>query len=159
MNKFLSELEKKGLLKNLVEIIDWLFDDHKFDNYTSDNKKKLTNRIKKLPGLTKESYICDSKKHLVFPSNSKKSITIIISQGNSQSEDLIRHLRNGIAHGHAKCLAIKGIDYIEIKDFGKSKESKENDYTNQSAYILLPLDYLSKIYTFFTEIKNEKKNH
>lgn len=47
--------------------------------------------------------------------------------------DLVRHIRNGIAHGHTEIRKVESMLYIEILNYS------DNTQKTQSAYIFLPL--------------------
>lgn len=97
-----------------------------------------------------ESFNRKSKmmKYPVFASkrNRKKKPIAVISSNGSLGVDLVRHIRNGIAHGNAELYRANALDYIEIKDFGLK---------GQTAYIAIPLPYLSRLYCIYQGIEDE----
>ena len=79
-----------------------------------------------------ETIIVKSKYYLFFNSN------------NSESIDILRHIRNGIAHGRTKLKKEKGTICIYILDFNKEKK--------MSAQIHIPLNYIEKFRKLYKKI-------
>ena len=78
--------------------------------------------------------------------NRKKKPFAVISSSGSLGVDLVRHIRNGIAHGNADLYTANTLDFIEVKDFGLK---------GQTAFIAVPLSYLFSIYRIYREIERE----
>lgn len=160
--RFFKALYEYSLYSKYAEILDWLFRDGKFDSSIWDNKNKVqafTKAFYKFDGFAKDQSFYASKKNLVFPcagSYDKQPVpTIYMSAGESYARDLLRHIRNGIAHGKAEVYAVETELLIELLDFGK-ESSQEN---GQTAYMVLPLEYIEKIYKlYFLKEKTWKKN-
>lgn len=150
-NRFFTNLKEEIKLKrikaNIYNIIDWLFDDEKFDNKYW-NKKKLAQFTK----MIKKKYMNDKNyqygpiKSLKFPKR-KKIFYIVISKGNSEIKDITRHIRNGIAHNHTTIKNISSNVYFEIKDFS---------YNRQTSQMLITYDFLNDLYIIYNEIKVNK---
>lgn len=160
--RFFKALYEYNLYSKYAEILDWLLSDGKFDSSIWDNKNKVqafTKAFYKFDGFTKDHSFHASMKNLAFPcagSYDKQPVpTIYMSAGESYARDLLRHIRNGIAHGKAEVYAVKTELLIELLDFGK-ESSQEN---GQTAYMVLPLEYIEKIYElYFLKEKTWKKN-
>jgi len=148
MSRLFSELVNTGLYKNLSTVLDWLFDDNRFQYWDKANVCLLTKRIKRMPFIGEETYVYNSIKKLEFPKKAQDNLLIMISKSESESKDLIRHIRNGIAHGNARIICRNGNNYIEIFDYNKGKL--------QTAYIFIPIDYIMEIYSLFNQIKKQK---
>ena len=159
MEKLFSSLVNYNLIKDWAEILDWLFDEEKFSsdrNWSSEDTKKFCKRVKDDLLLKKEQYYkYDSIKNIQEAINEDKNyqIKFIHSKGskiNSQGKDIVRHLRNGIAHGRTKVERYNNELYIEIKDF--------NNQNKQTAYIYIPINYISQIHKIYSEIEKGLKN-
>lgn len=151
MSNFFKEIVDYQQIYNLSETIDWLFDDNKFlaeNGWRPEAVGRLTKKIKKLPYFGKDNYKYDAVKNLRFPKRQCRTIKAFFSNGNSESKDFIRHIRNGIAHGNARCVDLKKNElYIEIKDY------KDHSRKNQTAYILIPISYLNKVHCLYNEVE------
>ena len=82
-----------------------------------------------------------------------------MAKGSSEGRDWLRHIRNAIAHGKVRVIykadAGKSGMLLELLDFGKA-ETGEGD---QTAYMLIPLEYLADIHKlYFEKEKQWKKN-
>lgn len=154
MANFFYSLVDYNLINRWGEVLDWLFDDNRFDNNNGWNSKmsgQLTRKIGKLEKIEKRNFIHDSIRNLTFPDSyydrNETNVSIIISNNTgSKCKDLVRHIRNGIAHGHTRCKNIDGTPYIEILDYNKN---------TQTAYIYMPIDYIAQIYDMYVSIKND----
>lgn len=147
---FFRDLVKKSLIKDWAMTLDWLFCEDKFDEqdgWGKERKKSFTKEIAKLKKLNGhfEEF---SRKEEKFPP--KYTVGIYMVKGNGKGEDAVRHIRNGIAHGHVKICKTK--PYIEIEDFGSK---------GRMAHIYLPIEYIpqiAKIYFKVQKMKLEKSN-
>ena len=75
---------------------------------------------------------------------------IIHSKGDgSEGRDLVRHLRNGIAHGKTKVFSRDGHLWFELKDYNTKKEP--------TAYTALPIGYLSQLQSIYISVCRQKK--
>lgn len=150
--RFFKALNDYNLYYKYAEILDWLLSDGKFDVSIWDNKNKVqafTKAFYKFERFSKEQSFHQSKKSLSFPCSGSYSQlyvpSIYMSAGESYARDLLRHIRNGIAHGNARVYDFENELLIELLDFGK-----ESIYDNgQTAYMLLPLEYIEKIYELY----------
>ena len=152
MNMFKTLLEK-GLLVDYVEFFDWLLSDDKFDKGLWDNKNKVqafTKAIHRVDSFSADRIIYGAKRDIAFPSfGDYKKIScpaIYMSKGESEARDLIRHIRNSIAHGNVKLHDGSSL-IIELMDYGK--EGYNN--SGQTAYMCFTLDSLLTIYKVYRE--------
>lgn len=154
MAKFFSSLVEKELIEDWGKILDWLLDDDRFAKARGWEKgqvTKFTNRVSRLPGLRKENYICGALKDIHFPQKGHcHAPTILMGTADSKGKSIVKHIRNGIAHGRTRVLKEGGELYIEIEDFGKvGKEGPKR----QTAYLYIPMSYLPEMYKIYAEIE------
>ena len=158
MGKFFNCLVSEDLIKDWASTLDWLFDDLKFSaerNWNGGYTSSFTKKVKEL------KYFVDNKncvkyskcKGADFPNQSKKRRReclplIVMSQKESFARDLIRHIRNGIAHGNTAVHKVKGELFIEIIDYTDKSKSPDK----QSAYLFLPLSYITQFYKIYEGI-------
>jgi hypothetical protein len=144
------------LLNDAPAILDWLFDDKKFNNkhWTMGTKRKLTNRISKLDGFSPSAFAKKTGGNeypkIQSKRNRKRQPYAIFSSSESLGQDFIRHIRNGIAHGQAEFYNVKGVSYIQITDKGTK---------GQSAFIAMPISHLERIYQIYQEINKDTGNY
>lgn len=149
--KLFSALLKKKEFSHYADTLDWLLSDNKFKKSVWDQQKvqQLTKSIYKIKGFSRDRLIYRSKKTLIFPKRGDylkyQSFTFYVARGESIAKDLIRHIRNGIAHGNITLHDIKGNLIVELLDFGK--ESKQSD--GQTAYMVFPLYFLNDLYSLY----------
>ena len=150
--KLFSTLYIKCLFKDYVEALDWILSDGKFDETIWDNKNKVqafTKALHKMKGFSPDVLFYGAKKDINFPSKGsyrKHEVpSIYMAKGESEARDLVRHIRNGIAHGNIELYEVDGVVIAEILDFGKDG----NSASGQTAYLLIPLTYLINIYTLY----------
>ena len=149
MGKLFGKLVDEGLYKDWPSILDWLFDDNRFQDWSSGYVGALTKKIKRLPHIGKDTYYYDYAKNLVFPTKSTiHNVMIMMVKGDGEARDLIRHIRNGIAHGKTNVLKKNNELYIEIFDY--SKDNK------QSAYLFIPINYINQIHSLYQQVKKSK---
>ena len=158
---FFSFLSNYNFIDEYAEIFDWIFNDNKFPKLIWDNPNKVkafTKALHKLDKLSPNSIHYDAKCRLDFPIHSETFPCIYMAKGSSEGRDWLRHIRNAIAHGKVKVIhkaedGKSGI-LIELLDFGKI----ENDDSGQTAYMLIPLEYLIDIHKiYFDKEKQWKK--
>ena len=127
MGKFFGSLVSENLIIDWASTLDWLFDDLKFSKergwnggYTASSTKK----VKKLKHLSdKEGRVKYGKcTEIDFPNQCKNQRKerwpyIAMTSGDSFVRDLIRYIRNGIAHGNTNISKVGSECYIEIIDF------------------------------------------
>lgn len=164
MGKFFEHLISENKYCEWAATLDWLFDDLKFSserNWNGGYVGSFTRKIKKLKYLSDNSNSVWHGKVQVkdFPNQNKtrkkaKENCIIMKAGDSFARDLVRHIRNGIAHGQATITNSKCELYIEIIDY--SDKSKSAD--KQTAYIYIPMEYITTFYKIYSEINNSIMN-
>lgn len=143
------------LVNEWAEMLDWLFDENKFDKakgWTSGYVGSLTKKIRKLSKFSKgNNYRYGSAMSLSFSNidlkKSESNIEVAFSKNESEAKDLIKHIRNGIAHGRTNCFNYKGELFIEVKDFSDKSLKK------QTAYICFPISYIGKIYKLYLDVE------
>lgn len=153
MSKLFNGLVSEGVLTDWAEILDWLFDDERFSEgrgWTRGFIGSFTKKIKRLPNLGENNYFYNAAKDLHFPESAPTTLTIMHTKGDSESRDLIRHIRNGIAHGKTTLSKPNGELHIEIVDYGKTKE--------QTAYMFMPVRYIFLIYEAYKQVEKSKNN-
>lgn len=157
MNLF-SFISQNRNNKEDASFFDWLFAD-KFDKNLWSNQNRvqsMAKRIRKLNGLRREDFICDALKRITLPEagtfKSQRCPTILFGEGDGEARGWIRHIRNGIAHGNCHAVLINGEPCLELLDFS------DDSHRNQTAYILVPLEYLFETKRIYDELEaNWKK--
>lgn len=151
--EFFSKLPIEKDWKEWAQTFDWLFHDERFPKergWDSSLVGKFTNRIKKMEFFAEGVFEHGSAKKLIFPKTTPKSIpTVIIGTNESQGRDLMRHIRNGIAHGRVKVLKQEKTVYVEIVDMKA---------TQQTAYLYVPYTYILGLYQIYKEMEHAIKN-
>ena len=71
--------------------------------------------------------------------------------GQGEAKDIVRHIRNGIAHGRAALCTRNKIRCIELTDYGKYGE--KNEKGGQTAYLLMPVVFIQDLYNIYTSIR------
>ncbi|MBP3884459.1 MAG: hypothetical protein J6D54_05925 [Olsenella sp.] len=154
MASFFEEFSDRLPPGRLFEVLDWLFDDRRFSPsvWGRGERAKFTKRIKKLDGFGDMSFGYKSKK-LVYPrlpseqSHLKKTYAVFSKQLGSQGADFVRHIRNGIAHGHASLYTVGSNTFIEIRDYGRGG--------TPSAFIAMPAAFISDTLDIYRRIEQE----
>ena len=72
----------------------------------------------------------------------------MMSSGDSFARDLIRHIRNGVAHSEVRISKVHEEPYIEIIDYSDKSKSPEK----QTAYLFFPLSYVGQFYKVYCDI-------
>ena len=119
MNGVFQALRDEKQLNDWANLFDWLFDDDRFDErcgWTGGYIGAFTKKTKKLFENFGVNYNYARCKELTFCRTSNHTIAFF-SAGESEGRDLVRHIRNGIAHGRTVMQKINDELYIEIKDF------------------------------------------
>lgn len=151
-SKLFVDLVDNGLINSWGNLLDWLFDDQKFDNWTPDLLKKYIKKLKRLPNLSNSNYKYDFSINLPFPKKmTRQKIKFLSGKHDGEARDWVRHIRNGIAHGKTRIIKEPDELWIEIKDYNKSG--------NQTAYIYFPISYICKTYELYKEIDKLKYFH
>lgn len=153
MATFYSDINVFINISEWVNIIDWIFED-KFqgENWSSGYVGQFIKRVKKLNGISKNNYNYESACKIIFPNGrSRKRILIQLGNGNGESRDLLRHIRNAVAHNNASIFNRQGNYYFQFIDFASDKKT-------QTAYILFPIEYLKTIYDIYKDVEQKVKN-
>lgn len=148
MSNFFQNIVDNNLFNDWAATLDWLVNDNKFDEkngWTSGYIGSLTKKIKKMNGFGDETYLHTAIKNLTFPSNRSNTIMALFSNGDSECKDFIRHIRNGIAHGNARCFKQKCELFIEIKDYDSTGK-------NQTAYFYFPISYITQVHKLYMDV-------
>ena len=164
MSKFFKCLVSERLMDEWASTLDWLVDDLKFSELRNWNRGYTSSYTKKLKKL---KYLSDKEKRVhygacrckEFPNQcdnqrKKRVPFIMMLSGDGFARDLIRHIRNGIAHGETDIRKVKEDLYIEILDFSDKSKKPEK----QTAYLFLPLTYITKFYKLYDEINRAIMN-
>lgn len=158
MGVFFQTLKRTGQEQEWFPVLDWLFDDLKFQEsrfWNREKSKKYTTAIKKFANLDtkKNNYFHLKAKDLNFHQlihiHKRMNNALFILQKDSHehvSVGVIRHIRNAIAHGNVKIYLQHPI-FIEINDFNKRK--------TQTAYFYIPLCYVKNFYDLYCDLKTD----
>ena len=159
-------MKRKGFLESFfqeypceewIKIIDWLFWDEKFILWTKLQLKQFVEDYKATSMVRDGLYLYD-KKAVSNPSkynrqkNRKKKSIIIMVRGQGQARDIVRHIRNAVVHGGATLCTRNGIRHLEIIDYGNYGEN--NSRNGQTAYMLIPVDFVKKLFDTYNSIQN-----
>lgn len=146
MERFFEKLDMYLQLSEWAKIIDWIFED-KFNekSWSSGKVGKYTKTIKRINGLSKSNYKYDSASKLNFPQKKSTKIQYLIGNGNSEARDLLRHIRNAVAHNNARIFIRNGAYFFEFKDY-------KSDQITQTAYILMPVENLMNMYEIYKKM-------
>lgn len=155
-----SLLSDYNLIDDYAKIFDWIFNDNMFPALIWDNKNKVqafTKALHKLDKLSPDNIHYDAKERLAFPERSNVYSCIYMAKGSSEGRDWLRHIRNAIAHGKVNVVyktdaCMSGI-LLELRDYGKA----ETGEGGQTAYMLIPLEYLADIYKVYLEKEKQWK--
>lgn len=151
MSDFFKKLAELNNYNEWAAIFDWLFDDNKFKYWTSGYVGSLTKKIKRLPYIGNNNYAYDTSSKIAFPKITiSKSVKILMIRGDSEGKDVIRHMRNSIAHGNAFICMQNGTPYVEITD--------HNRKGMQTAYMFFPLEYIKTIHKLYKDVEKSKNN-
>ena len=155
MGKVFARLFDKEENIKTAEMIDWLFDDLKFEKERNWNRgyvAQLTRRFKKNLETEKCFISQDKTTKLVFPNQAsrrkKKQISIIMPRSDSFSKDLIRHIRNGFAHGNTTICNVSKEPCFEIIDYSDTSKSPEK----QNTYICIQIKTVLELYEIYLDI-------
>ena len=149
MSKLFVNLVNNGLINSWASLLDWFFDDEKFDEWTPNQLGRYIKKLKKLPGLGENSYKYDAIKNLSFPKRLiKRKIKFLSGRHGGEAKDWVRHIRNGIAHGKTRIIRETDELWIEIKDYNKSGY--------QTAYMYFPMSLIFRTFEIYKEIDKQK---
>ncbi len=178
MAKFFSTLVNKGLIREWTGVLDWLLDENRFSEekgWTPSQVRKFTNNIKKEFDLLDNSkYQVGALKNLIFPNTingvKNPTNTIMMIAGDSEGRNIVRHIRNGVAHGRIKFIERKKELLIEIIDYGNNEQTKVSNTKSsknaekktgklkQSAFICIPANYIQRIYEIYLNLEKSQNN-
>lgn len=141
MAKLLQKLHEENMLtEKWCVLIDTLLTGqytHSCPNWNSGYTRKLTNAMKKIIkielGSTLEVYNC-------------KEEIIEISEKEGYSANVLRHLRNGIAHGHADIIRHSNEWYIKLEDYKVSGKEKTANCKEKTAYMWMTVRTLFALF-------------
>ena len=152
---FFRDLVNNSLINEWAENIDWLFRDDKFEKWGKSEKTRYSKMIKRY--LANDNVIFE--RLLVKEFNEKmfeekirepSSLYVYINVCNSEGIDLLRHIRNGIAHSHCSIEKNKrGKLLLRITDYNKNKE--------RTAEIKVPIDIITKLRNLYKNIPKMNK--
>ena len=101
MSDFFRVLVSNNLMNEWAKVLDWIFDDNRFSKehgWTSGYVGSFTKKLKKLEGFEK-GYAQVKSDYLNYPIECKQLTFIANFSGESEARGIVRHIRNGIAHG------------------------------------------------------------
>ena len=160
MNNFFKNIYRRindnRISSGIIEALDWLFDDKKFDEtiwqqVIIDRKGKkryrtecLNKEIMKDCSFNNNNYIYGKHDdiHEKMINHNTRGTYIVFDQSEPVCIDFIRHIRNGIAHSNTKF----SDEFIEILDY-KSKGR------TQTAYIYMKIENIIKIHKCYKLVK------
>ena len=132
------------------DVLDWWLSEGKFDNWKRVEVTRFTKSLHRLSGLSlKRDLHYASAKQLKFPKKAVRWPQLWLAKGDGEGKDWVRHIRNGIAHGHVEVRIIKGKELVEITDYSKSKNK-------QTAYILMEMEWLKDIWERYKRCKRAR---
>lgn len=150
MGQLINRLVSENLINEWAEILDWLLDENKFSpqkRWTPQKVGLFTKSVKRQLSVKDANYKYDSVKNLCFKTTSNEN-TMIFSRSESEGRDIVRHIRNGIAHGRCEIRKSRNVLFIQIKDYNRTGD--------QTAYMYIPLDSIRTIHKIYKE--KEKNN-
>lgn len=155
MNSFLTNLANSSNYMEISKYIDWLVDDDKFDvkGWNKSKTSRYTKEIKGISGFEEKHYHHGGSKDMKYPKSALKHFAIYMQNDEAECKDLVRHIRNGFAHGNIKMRNISKNKFIEIVDMGKSNRTDKP--SGQTAYILVPLEFAYQLYVVYERIRKK----
>ena len=153
MGDFFKGLEANGLFRRWASILDWLFDERKLceqSGWSPSYTRSLSIAISGL--LISQNIDCktySSKRQIEYSLARPKRYCVSI-KGNGLTKTFLRHLRNGIAHGHCSLLKSGGTLCIKLFDYNGDATKPEK----MTAYLFIPLDFVKKVYSEYLSISN-----
>lgn len=149
MGRFFRELVSKNIIEDWANIIDWLLDDSKFTNWEQRKKGKMT-RCMKNYFIRENIEYRKVGKNEIQEIKPKVPYYIYITSSQSESMDLVRHIRNGIAHSNCIIRKAKnGKLYIEIGDCDKNQNKR-------SALMKIPIETIHELQKIYQSIEKER---
>lgn len=145
-NTFFRDLVSQSLIDEWAGNIDWLLNDNKFEKWIKNDKIKYTKLIKnylKNNSIDYRKLKIDELKSVKL----KRNNYAYISSSESECIDLIKHIRNGIAHGNCTIKKEKNkVLYLVITDYNSSKKAI-------TAKLSIPIDTISNIRLLYKKVK------
>ncbi len=150
-NTFFSHIAKNGFFEKWAPALDWYLSSEHFKNEKwKDYISVFTKEVKRISYLKRIEIKYGIEGKMNYPRRRPNSIRVVLTQTSEDSKsvgkDLVRHIRNGIAHGRARFTKIGDNSYIEIQDY------KDDNQTKQTAYILFPKDCIISIYEVYLNV-------
>lgn len=156
MGKLFANLANNHLLSDWAETLDWLLDDKRFSREKGWNRgrvSKYTKSVKKLfnADANKKNFVCANLADLDISTGRRPMYPfVMMTNDGSIGKSLVRHIRNGIAHGNANIIKKGGETLIKIDDY--------NSKAKQTAHICIPLLYIPKMAAIYNEIEKAARN-
>jgi len=150
MTIFFQTIGSRQDYKKWLLLIDWIINEEKFIEWPQQKVSLLTKQIKQIEEI-KLAGITNAKNGKGFPNRQPRKTKIVIS-GKHGAKELIKHIRNSIAHGNAEFKTCNTVKYILLKDYYTDSRGnhKKGDY---SAYIFIPENVLFKIQDIYDTVK------
>ena len=146
----LTYLDKQGILSSYAQTIDWWLAEGKFKGWDARKVSAFTGKLHKLPKINTANIHHGARKGLAFPKKASKYPQLFLAKDVSEGRDWIRHIRNAIAHGNTSARKHPdGTLLVEMKDY-------KSDGITQTAYILIPIDYLKAIKEHYEKVKKSR---
>lgn len=142
-NTFFRDLVNRSLINEWAENIDWILNDNKFCKWEKKEKIKYTKLVKqylKTSNIDYKLFTIDKLKNIHI----NKSLYVYMNSNSSESLELIRHIRNGIAHGHCNINKINNELCLLIFDF------KSRDVI--SARLCIPIKVISDLRLLYKKV-------
>lgn len=153
MNNFFTQMITKQEYDEWASILGWLFDDNRFSKekgWESKRVTRFTKQAKRQLGFSDNNFIKAPVKDEKLKSDMPKDSQIVVMvSSESLGRDLIRHIRNGIAHGHVKFFKQYNELWIEIADYYNQRPT---------ARIIMPVWYIVKLHKIYMEIDRADTN-
>lgn len=155
-DKFFKTLVDENIFEEWVGVLDWLFTRERFSKEVGWNTAKInkfTKRIhNEIEGLEKNKRNLCNITNEEMKSLCEKKIDppyYKFSKKYGIGKDLVRHIRNGIAHGQTNTSHSGGEPVIQILDYSDNKRNKP------TAFIVLKLSDIVRICNIYNEIERE----
>ena len=153
MGNFFKGINEYLKQDDWYELCDWIFEDHFNENcWNRGYIGQFIKSVKKIQGIRKDAIKYGNTSELSFPKSRSRAKYLIMScKGKSEGADLIRHIRNGIAHDNATVFLQDGIPYVDFYDY------RDNQQKVQTAYIHVPLTFIVEIKKIYSRCFNNAK--
>lgn len=118
MYTFFEDIKTKSKrFDKWMELLDWLFSPRfEGDKWNKNYVAQYTREISKELSLDKKNCQMDALKNLHFSSKRSHTDIAMYFSGDSKGKDLLRHIRNGIAHCNAEVFYQNGRLYLVSAD-------------------------------------------